>query len=80
MALRVAALILRRGCFAGTEAGVAGEPDRMARSSAICSSIRRFCASKPSIAASIISFVSLEGIHSHSDMEMIRRLLGDWAS
>ncbi len=60
-----AALIFRRGCFAIADVDAAGEAERIARRSEICSSSLRFCASKPSIAASIISLVSLKGIHSH---------------
>src|SRR3954470_1232283 len=57
MALRPAALIFRRGPVAG-----AGSPSvvRIARSSATCASKRRFCSSKPRMAASIISSVSFE--------------------
>jgi hypothetical protein len=38
---------------------VAGPPGSMARSSAICASVRSFCCSKPTMAAVMISFVSL---------------------
>jgi hypothetical protein len=55
-----AALIFRRLRFGGSGAAVdsAGPPVSNARSSAIWSSMRVFCASKPSMAAVMISVVS----------------------
>ena len=60
IAFRPAALIFRRLRLVGS--GVAADsagPDSMDRSSAIWPSIRRFCDSKPSMAAAIIWSVSL---------------------
>jgi hypothetical protein len=55
-----AALNLRLVGFAGAwSASVSEVPVSIARSSAICASIRCFCASKPTMAASMIVFVSL---------------------
>jgi hypothetical protein len=68
IALRPAALIFRLGrvvAVSPADVSPADElPVRSERSAAICSSILRFCASKPSIAASMISVVSVEGIPS----------------
>jgi hypothetical protein len=57
-----AALIFRRLGVAGSDVAAVSmgpAPDSKARSSAICVSMRVFCASKPSMAAVIISGVSL---------------------
>ena len=60
---RAAAEILRFfGAISGIAAVSTRRPDSIARSSAICWSIRVFCASKPSMAAAMISFVSFAGI------------------
>src|ERR1035437_9644443 len=61
MAFLPAALIFRRLRFgaSGVAAVSVGPPSSMARSSAIWASIRRFCCSKPSTRAVIISGVSL---------------------
>ena len=65
IALRPAALIrLLLGAVGVTGALPLFRP----RSSAICASIRRFWASNPSIAASMISCVSFGGIGNHSDI------------
>jgi len=55
MRFRAAALIFRRLSFAtsGVAAGAVLEPDSEARSSAISVSMRRFCSSKPKMAAVI---------------------------
>src|ERR1017187_3695995 len=61
MRFRAAALIFRRLPFgpSGVAAVAVGEPVSIWRSSAIWASIRRFCCSKPSTAALMISGVSL---------------------
>jgi hypothetical protein len=59
MRFRAAALIFRRFTFgASVGAGSGRPPSSICRISTICSSIRRFCASKPSMAAIRISAVS----------------------
>ena len=66
IAFRPAALIFRRLRLpVGTSDVVvdsAGPPESMARSSAICVSIRSFCCSKPTMAALMISGVRFVGI------------------
>jgi hypothetical protein len=63
-AIRPRALALMVLRFSGAEddtVSVPG-PDRLARSSAICASMRTFWASKPSIAALMISWLSFSGM------------------
>jgi hypothetical protein len=62
MRARAAADILRRCLLAATPPFGAFVPWRRLRNSVICSSIRLFCSSKPSIAALRTSFVSFVGM------------------
>ncbi|MDR3703280.1 MAG: hypothetical protein P4L56_26775 [Candidatus Sulfopaludibacter sp.] len=52
----------------GAELVSAGPPDRVARSSAICASMWRFCSSNPRMAAVMISSVSLVGMRMNAPL------------
>ena len=58
--LRAAALNILRLLVGASDAAVCVAPGNMARSSAICESIRTFCCSNPAMAAVMISGVNLD--------------------